>query len=72
MLTNARALTLLGIGAVACHAEPARATPCDSVAKLNLANTKIVAAQTVSAGTFRPPTGRRRQSVEIFNGFDRL
>jgi pimeloyl-ACP methyl ester carboxylesterase len=70
--TSTRVLGLLGIAAVACHADAARATPCDSVAKLSLANTRIVATQLVAAGTFRPPTGARRPSVEIFNGFDRL
>jgi len=70
--TDARVLAALAIGLVACHAEPVRASPCDSVAKLNLANTRIVATQLLPAGTFRPPTGRQRPSVEIFNGFDRL
>lgn len=67
-----RVLALCAIGIGACHAEPARATPCDSLAKLNVANAHIVAAQLIPTGTFHPPTGSRRPSVEIFNGFDRL
>ncbi len=70
---SARLLCVFALGVVACHAEPARATPpCDSLATLNLANTKIVASQLVPAGRFHSPTAGRRQSVELFNGFDRL
>lgn len=62
------------VAVLACHPEPARATaaPCDTVARLDLANTKIVSTEVIFAGSFRPPTGSRRPSVEIFNGFDRL
>ena len=71
MTANPRVLVLLALCVVACRPEPARATsPCDNLAKLNLANTTIDAAQTVPVGGFRAP--RRPQSIEIFNGFDRL
>src|SRR5204863_3234098 len=47
--------------------------PCDSLAKLTLANTTITNAQLVPTGAFHLPSGRRpRASVEMFSDFDRL
>ena len=71
MRHSTRILLAIGIGVVACRPDAARASSCDSVARLNLANTTI-SAREVAAGTFRPPRGARRPSVEIFNAFDRL
>ncbi|HTD84012.1 MAG TPA: tannase/feruloyl esterase family alpha/beta hydrolase, partial [Gemmatimonadaceae bacterium] len=51
----------------------ADAAPCDSLAKLTLANTTITNAQLVPTGAFHLPSGRRpRASVEMFSDFDRL
>src|SRR6266550_8312087 len=60
------ALTLLFLAP-----ENANAAPCDSLMKLQLANTTITNARIVSPGAFhlRP---RQRRSVEIFTAFDRL
>ena len=71
MSARARLLLPLAVSIIACHAEQARATPCDSLAKLDVANTTITATQLVAAGTFRPPV-HQRSSVEIFNAYDRL
>jgi len=51
----------------------ADAAPCDSLAKLTLANTTITNAQLVPTGAFHLPSGRRpRASVEMFSDFARL
>jgi hypothetical protein len=50
----------------------AKAETCDTLSKLQLANTTITGAQTVAAGTFRVPRGGPRPSVEFFTAFDRL
>lgn len=71
MAGKAGLFLVLALSVVACHAEPAKAAPCDSVAKLNIPAVKITNAQLIPAGVFRPPI-RRRPSVEMFNGFDRL
>src|SRR5436190_18209314 len=51
--------------------ENANAAPCDSLMKLQLANTTITNARIVSPGAFhmRP---RQRRSVEVFTAFNRL
>jgi hypothetical protein len=50
----------------------AKASPCDSLTRLNLANTTITNAHVVSPGTFRLPPGGPRSSVEFFTAFDRV
>ncbi|HZE07810.1 MAG TPA: tannase/feruloyl esterase family alpha/beta hydrolase [Gemmatimonadaceae bacterium] len=51
---------------------PANAAPCDDLAKLNLADTKVASAAIIPPGAFHLPAGRRRPSVEIFSAYDRL
>jgi tannase/feruloyl esterase len=51
--------------------EKANAAPCDSLMKLQLANTTITTARIVGPGGFRLRP-RRRSSVEFFTAFDRL
>jgi feruloyl esterase len=46
------------LAAVALAAAPAGPASCESLAKLGLANTEIIAAQVVGAGEFTPPAGR--------------
>jgi len=50
----------------------AHGATCESLAKLTMANTTITSAAVVPPGAFRLPGGRRRGSVEFFNGFNRL
>jgi pimeloyl-ACP methyl ester carboxylesterase len=59
------------LAVVACSPRPTRADPCDSLAKLDRLNTRIISARVAPAGTFRPPTPQR-SSAEIFNGYARL
>jgi len=49
----------------------ANAAPCDSLIKLQLANTTITSARIVSPGAFHLPP-RQRGSVEFFTAFNRL
>ena len=49
----------------------ANAAPCDTLIKLQLANTTITSARIVSPGAFHLPP-RRRGSVEFFTAFNRL
>ena len=45
---------------------------CANLTRMGLANTTITSAQVVPPGGFRLSSKRRRPSVEIFTGFDRL
>ena len=49
----------------------ANAAPCDSLMKLQIANTTIINARIVGPGAFHLPP-RQRSSVEFFTGFNRL
>ena len=51
--------------------ENANAAPCDSLMRLQLANTTITNARVVSPGAFHLRS-RQRSSVEVFTAFDRL
>ncbi len=70
-IASLRTALILLAGIVACAPAPTRADPCDSLARLNRLNTTITSARVVPAGTFRLPIPRR-QTPEIFNGYDRL
>ncbi|MGH7604986.1 MAG: tannase/feruloyl esterase family alpha/beta hydrolase [Gemmatimonadaceae bacterium] len=63
---------LSAVALVVASSTGAGAAPCDSLATLNLLNTKITRAEIVPPGAFHLPAGGRRPSVEIFTAYDRL
>jgi len=71
LVRNTMRLLLAPALLLVLHAN-ANASPCDSLARLNLANTTITDARIVAPGAFRLPRGGPRPSVEIFSAYNRL
>jgi pimeloyl-ACP methyl ester carboxylesterase len=63
---------LIALALSACARVKAEASPCDSLQKLQLANTTITNARVVSTGAFQMPRRGARASVEFFNSFNTL